>query len=284
MNLEGKTRCSKGFRKNKTKTAEHPYDCIKKDDIVKKRCPKGTHKTKKGCVKNSSARNARTRRRPVTRRRSLRTYAKFVILKSTTENFKGFVQELTDDPAPTGLLVIPLTDVNLLIDKIQDEIDKGGEELEVKINREDLFVFQNTKVGRKWRDKIDYKPVPRGSSPRSPRIPRLPRDRHLQDPNSLRQYPKFYMMKGKSAYLKKFIRDLKNNPYPKDNFPGIISKPTVYLFIKKIQKEINKGEEDVEVKIDRGDMSIILNTDVGYEKIYTSDDVKIIGMKRTPRT
>lgn len=147
-----------------------------------------------------------------------------------------------------------------------------------------MFVFQNTKVGRKWRDKIDYVSVPRGSTPRSPRVPKLPRDRHLQDPNSLRTYPKFYTMKGKSAYLKKFIRELKKNPYPKENFPGIISKATVYLFIKKIQKEINKGDEDVEVKINRDDMFIILNTNVGYEKIFNNNDnVKIIGIKRTPR-
>lgn len=30
MNLEGKTRCSKGYQRNKAKTAAHPYDCIKK--------------------------------------------------------------------------------------------------------------------------------------------------------------------------------------------------------------------------------------------------------------
>lgn len=291
MDLGGKKRCSKGYRRNKNKTVDNPFDCIKTDG-VKKRCPNGTHKTKKGCVKNTSARNARNARNARTRKRSdsrqsLRTYPKFYILTSTAENFKSFIQELTDDPVEANVHVkIPLAHMKLLIDKIEDELDKGGEHIEVKIDRNDKIVFDNTKVGRKWQEHIHYKVVPRGSTPRSPRVPRLPRERNLQDPNSLGVYAKFYTMKGNTEILKQFIKDLKQKPYPKNPhvFPGILTKTNVYILIKKIQKEINKKKEEIEVKLDRDDMFVIMNTEPGYDLWLNRDEIKFTGIKRSARS
>jgi len=49
--------CPKGEFPNPVKTDTYPNECAKR-----KRCPTGYHKTKKGCVENSTARNNRSKK------------------------------------------------------------------------------------------------------------------------------------------------------------------------------------------------------------------------------
>ena len=74
--------------------------------------------------------------------------------------------------------------------------------------------------------------------------------------------------------------------YPKNPhvFPGILTKTNVYILIKKIQKEINKKKEEIEVKLDRDDMFVIMNTEPGYDLWLNRDEIKFTGIKRSARS
>ena len=112
-----------------------------------KRCPNGFHKTKKGCVENSTARNNRTRKSP-------RQWTKYFIIKGTVKDLSQFIFELRQDPYPPPNYPgrIAKASITRLTGKIEDELAKGN--VNVMIDRDDLFTLENTEEGRQYHCRV----------------------------------------------------------------------------------------------------------------------------------
>lgn len=227
-----------------------------------KRCPNGFHKTKKGCVENSTARNNRTRKSP-------RQWTKYFIIKGTVKDLSQFIFELRQDPYPPPNYPgrIAKASITRLTGKIEDELAKGN--VNVMIDRDDLFIINNTIVGSRWIDKLDIEYLERTKNltprRRSPlrKSPIVPRDT-----------PKMYVINSTVTQFKLLVSRLRRNPKTA-SISELVAKVSVKRLIGKLQVSIKENVPTV--VIDRDDLFTLENTEEGRKWDY-----KITALERSP--
>jgi len=270
MNLGDRKICPKGYKKNKNKTASNPYDCT----LKKPRCPNGYHKTKKGCVENSTARNNRTKKRE-----SPRQFVKYYSLKGTLHNLSSFAFDLRTFPFPRNPNYpgrIAEASITRLSGKIEDELAKGNST--IIIDRDDMVIIDNTMAGSMWIEKLEITPLertnhptPKKSSPlrKSPKVNRY----------SLRTTSKFYILTSTVPQFKVLVKKLSANPKTASLY-GLVAKVSVKRLIRKLQASIKDNIPTV--ILDRDDMFTLDNTEEGKKWNTANSNNSIKGIERSP--
>jgi hypothetical protein len=222
-----------------------------------KRCPNGFHKTKKGCVENSTARNNRTRKSP-------RQWTKYFIIKGTVKDLSQFIFELRQDPYPPPNYPgrIAKASITRLTGKIEDELAKGN--VNVKIDRDDLFIINNTIVGSRWIDKLDIEYLERTKN-LTPRRRSPLRKSPIVHRYSPRDTPKMYVINSTVTQFKLLVSRLSRNPKTA-SISELVAKVSVKRLIGKLQVSINENVPTV--VIDRDDLFTLENTEEGRKWDY----------------
>lgn len=238
-----------------------------------KRCPNGSHKTKKGCVKNSTARNNRTRKQG-----SPRQFTKYYIIKGNPNDLLSFVYDLRMYPYPSLNYPGRIAEASItrLSGKIEDELNKGNST--IMIDRDDMFIINNTYAGSAWINKFDITPLERTTHPTPKKSSPL-----RKSPNvyrySLRSTSKFYTLTSTVSQFKALVRKLRANPKTASIY-GLVANVSVKRLIGKLQASIKKNMPTV--ILDRDDMFTLDNTEEGLKWMTNLDGYKITGIERSP--